>query len=109
MVDVEQAQEAAMWVVVLAAALLAAARFASYVNAVRVTDVGPAHAVTWWSMLTLAVGLILAGLLGQQSSRYESSTEGWLALLFGILVLVVMPADPTAVGGLGAALRPGIG
>jgi hypothetical protein len=96
MADVEKVQEATMWVVVLASAALAAARFAAYVNTVRVVDVGPAVAVAWWATYVLGLGLVVVGLLGQRQDPRSSQRPAWLALLVGILVLVLMPADPTA-------------
>lgn len=110
MVDVETAQEGAMWVVVLAAATLAAARFATYVNTVRLLDVRAETAVAWWATYAIAVGLIVVGLLGQRrSGPRRSQTPAWLALLVGVLVLVLMPATPaasTALSTVGLA-RPG--
>lgn len=89
-----------MWVVVLAAATLAAARFAGYLTDVRATHVGVETAVAWWSTYAVSLGLILVGLLGQRTSRRGESTRSWLALLVGILILVLMPSTPTASLGL---------
>lgn len=112
MADVERAQEAAMWVVVLAAAVLAAARFATYVNTVRVLDVRIEAAFAWWATYAIALGLVVVGLLGQGRTRRTPGSEdpAWLALLVGILVLVLMPASPVGTTALGAAAllaRPG--
>lgn len=96
MVDAEQAQEAAMWVVVLAAAVLAAARFAAYVSTVRVTDVPIEAAFAWWSTYAIALGLVVVGLLGQRDPHHRTDSPAWLALLVGILVLVIMPTTPAA-------------
>lgn len=104
MVDAEQAQEGAMWVVTLAAAVLAAARFATYVSTVRVVDVPMQAAFAWWATYAIALGLIVVGLLGQRRPRRGSDTPAWLALLVGILVLVVMPTSPTAAAALGSLL-----
>jgi len=98
MTDAERAQEAAMWVVVLAGAVLAAARFATYVTTVQVTDLGPVTTLTWWATYAIGVGLVVVGLLGQRSARHASDSPAWLALLAGLLVLVVMPSTPTTAG-----------
>lgn len=91
-----------MWVVVLATAVLAAARFAGYVNTVRILDVRPSAAIAWWASYVLALGLVVVGLLGQQTARHGNERPAWLALLVGILVLVLMPASPSAASALGA-------
>lgn len=103
MVEAEQVQEGAMWVVILAAAVLAAARFADYVSAVRAFEVSMTSTVAWWSMYVLALGLIVVGMLGQSRPRRERGTSAWLALLVGILILVIMPANPaTSTGAIGS-------
>lgn len=103
MVDVEKAQEATMWVVVLASAVLAAARFATYINTVRVLDMRPEAAVAWWATYALALGLLVVGILGQQQTPRRSQNPAWLALLVGILVLVLMPSSPAGTTALGSA------
>lgn len=95
-----------MWVVVLAAAVLAASRFALYLNTVRVVDVRVEAAVAWWATYAIALALLVVGLLGQRSARRERDRSAWLALLVGILVLVLMPASPADATALGAALLP---
>lgn len=110
MVDVERAQEAAMWVVVLAAAVLAAARFATYVNTVRLLAVRIETAVAWWATYAIGVALVVVGLLGQRRrSHHGEERPAWLAMLVGILVLVIMPGSPTgasALGLVGLLVRP---
>ncbi|PSG96154.1 hypothetical protein BRD56_12300 [Thermoplasmatales archaeon SW_10_69_26] len=111
MVDVEQGREVAMWVVVLASAVLAAARFATYVSTVRVLDVTIETAIAWWATYAIALGLVTVGLLGQNSAHRRRDDPAWLALLVGILVLVLMPSTPTepaALGALGILGRPTI-
>lgn len=105
MVTLEQAQEGAMWVVVLASALLASARFAAYVDTVQSVDVGVEAALAWWSTYAIALGLILVGLLGQRRTPSHTEATSWAALLVGILVLVLMPGDPSGLGQLGVAFQ----
>lgn len=99
-----------MWVVVLATAVLAAARFATYVNTVRVLDVRPEAAIAWWATYALALGLVVVGLLGQRRAHRSMDSPAWLALLVDILVFVLMPTSPAGATALGTALllaRPG--
>lgn len=105
MVTVEQAQEGTMWVVILASALLAAARFAAYIDTVQSVDVGVQAALAWWSTYAIALGLIVVGLLGQRRAPSQTDTTTWGALLVGILVLVLMPGDPSGLAELGAGFR----
>lgn len=93
-----------MWVAVLAAAVLAAARFAAYVRTVRVLDLTIESTIAWWATYAIALGLVTVGLLGQRSARRSREDPAWLALLVGILVLVLMPATPTSATTVGAAI-----
>lgn len=101
MVEVEEAQEGVMWLVVVAAATLAASRFAAYLTNVRAVHVDVETAVAWWSTWTIGVGLVVVGLLGQRTSRPQETTNSWLSLLVGILLLVLMPATPSAGAAVG--------
>lgn len=93
-----------MWVAVLATAVLAAARFATYINTIRVLDVRPEAAFAWWSTYAIALALVVVGILGQRSTRHGREDPAWLALLVGILIFVIMPANPAGTGALGATL-----
>jgi hypothetical protein len=104
MATAERAQEAAMWVAVLATAVLAAARFATYINTIRLLDVRPEAAFAWWATYALALALVVVGLLGQRSTRHRRDGPAWFALLVGILIFVIMPANPAGTGALGAGV-----
>jgi hypothetical protein len=105
MIDAERGREIALWVAIVAAGVLAAVRFAAYATTVQAVDLGVQASLAWWSTYALAVALVVAGLLGLDTGLNVHGSRGiedWLALLAGLILLVVMPADPS----LAAAASP---
>lgn len=80
-------------VAVVAGAMLAIARFGTYVDIVTDTDVDFLAALGWWGGYVGGVGLLAVGAV-QASMAEEVSQRAWVAMLVGLVLLVLLPAAP---------------